>query len=105
MQQKGTITVSVRADGDYWRIGVRDTGPGIPAAMIDKIFEPFQSQFEGGTGLGLALVYQIIQAHGARISAQSQPGAGAEFVLEILHARAARPESQTELADAEVSHG
>src|SRR5512146_1202743 len=105
MQQKGTITVSVRADGGYWRIGVRDTGPGIPAAMIDKIFEPFQSQFEGGTGLGLALVYQIVQAHGARISANSQPGEGAEFFLEILHARAARPESQTEMADAEVSRG
>ena len=105
MSQKGTITVSVRAEGDYWRIGVRDTGPGIPASLVDKIFEPFQSQFEGGTGLGLAIVYQIVQAHGARISAQSPPGNGAEFVLEILHARAAQAESPAEMANAEVSHG
>lgn len=105
LHQKGTITVSVRADGDFWRVGVRDTGPGIPAELIDKIFEPFQTQFEGGTGLGLALVYQIVQAHGARISAHSQPGGGAEFVLEILHARAAQAESQAEMVDAEVSRG
>lgn len=105
MNQKGTITVSIQPAGAYWRIGVGDTGPGIPAGLIDKIFEPFQSQFEGGTGLGLAIVYQIVQAHGAKISAHSAPGSGAEFVLEILHARAAQAESPVEMADAEVSHG
>jgi two-component system, NtrC family, sensor histidine kinase PilS len=102
--QQGTITVSVKPDGDHWRIGIRDTGPGVPAGMVDKIFEPFQSSFEGGTGLGLAIVYQILQAHGARIYVQSTPGCGAEFVVEILNAMAAQPELP-ELADAEVSHG
>jgi two-component system sensor histidine kinase PilS (NtrC family) len=104
MDQKGTITVSLQPAGDYWRVGVRDTGPGIPPAMIEKIFEPFQSQFEGGTGLGLALVYQIVQAHGARIYVRSTPGKGAEFILEILNARALdRPVQQT--AASEVLHG
>lgn len=102
--QKGTITVSVQPAGEHWRIGIRDNGPGVPAAMMEKIFEPFQSNFEGGTGLGLAIVYQIVQAHGAAIYAESAQGSGAEFVLEILNAKAAEPEL-TEMAPAEVSHG
>src|SRR5262245_7259416 len=89
MEGKGTLTVSVRAVGDFLRIGIRDTGPGIAPKIAEKIFEPFQSHFEGGTGLGLAIVYQIVQAHGAQIHVLSKPGSGAEFVLEILHARAA----------------
>ena len=105
MDGKGTITVSIHASGEFWRIGVRDTGPGIPAGMADKIFEPFQSKFEGGTGLGLAIVYQIVQAHGARICALSANGSGAEFVLEILNARAAQAEADTEMLAAEVLHG
>jgi two-component system sensor histidine kinase PilS (NtrC family) len=105
MDGKGTITVSTRAAGDFLRIGIRDTGPGIPAKLVEKIFEPFQSNFEGGTGLGLAIVYQIVQAHGARIFVQSTPGSGAEFVLEILHAKAAEAEPEAAPVDAEVSHG
>jgi signal transduction histidine kinase len=48
---------------------------------VEKIFEPFQSGFEGGTGLGLAIVYRIIQAHDARITVRSEPGKGTEFTL------------------------
>jgi two-component system, NtrC family, sensor histidine kinase PilS len=105
MHGKGTITVSVRAAGDFLRIGIRDTGPGIAPNLTEKIFEPFQSQFEGGTGLGLAIVYQIVQAHGARIFAQSTLGSGAEFILEILHARAASVEPDDVPLNQEVSHG
>lgn len=105
MQGKGTITVSVRAVGDFLRVGVRDTGPGIPPNLTEKIFEPFQSRFEGGTGLGLAIVYQIVQAHGAKIYVQSKLGSGAEFILEILHARAAEVVQEEPPVNAEVSHG
>ena len=111
MSGKGTITVSVRAAGDFLRVGIRDTGPGIPPNLTEKIFEPFQSNFEGGTGLGLAIVYQIVQAHGAKIYVQSQLGSGAEFILEILHAKAAEAEPESAPTptptpmSAEVSHG
>ncbi len=105
MNGKGTITVSVRAVGDFLQVGIRDTGPGIAPNLTEKIFEPFQSQFEGGTGLGLAIVYQIVQAHGAKIFVRSTPGSGAEFVLEILHAKAAEIESEIAPISAEVSHG
>ncbi|HKD82526.1 MAG TPA: ATP-binding protein [Candidatus Angelobacter sp.] len=104
MGGKGTITVSVRTAGDFLRIGVRDTGPGIPPQLAEKIFEPFQSQFDGGTGLGLAIVYQIVRAHGAKIFVQSAPGRGAEFILEILHAKAAAEPEPAPLST-EVSHG
>lgn len=107
MNGKGVITVSVREVGNFLRVGIRDTGPGIPPNMTEKIFEPFQSNFEGGTGLGLAIVYQIVHAHGAKIFVQSQPGRGAEFILEILHAKAAEqePESEPSPLNTEVAHG
>jgi signal transduction histidine kinase len=105
MNGKGTITISVRPAGDSIQVGIRDTGPGIPPNLAEKIFEPFQSHFEGGTGLGLAIVYQIVHAHGAKIFVRSTPGSGAEFVFEILHAKAAEVEPEIAPLRMEVSHG
>jgi two-component system sensor histidine kinase PilS (NtrC family) len=106
MNQQGAITVFVRPAGEFWLVGIGDTGPGVSAKLMDKIFEPFQSNFEGGTGLGLAIVYQIVQAHGAKIWVQSAPGGGAEFVLEILNARAPQePDSPAGAKLEEVAHG
>ena len=51
--------------------------------QIEKIFEPFQSNFEGGTGLGLAIVYQIVQAHEGKVFARSKPGQGTTFILRL----------------------
>jgi K+-sensing histidine kinase KdpD len=53
---------------------------------VEKIFEPFQSQFEGGTGLGLAIVYQIVQAHEGKVWARSKLGHGCTFVLRLRRA-------------------
>jgi two-component system, NtrC family, sensor histidine kinase PilS len=83
MQDGGILTVSVETSGDDWQVNFADTGPGMSPQLIEKIFEPFQSQFEGGTGLGLAIVYQIVQAHEGKVWARSKVGQGSVFVLKL----------------------
>ena len=65
-------------------ITVTDNGPGIPENRIEHIFEPFYSTKKSGSGIGLALAYQIMMAHGGRISASSQPGTRTTFTLEFV---------------------
>ena len=83
MKDGGTLTVSLEALGEDWQIGVTDTGAGMTPQQTEKIFEPFQSNFEGGTGLGLAIVYQIMQAHEGKVWARSKPGKGTTFILRL----------------------
>ncbi|HXM64018.1 MAG TPA: ATP-binding protein [Terriglobales bacterium] len=83
MKTGGTLTVSLESGGEDWQINFADTGPGMSQQLIEKVFEPFQSQFEGGTGLGLAIVYQIVQAHEGKVWARSKLGQGSVFVLRL----------------------
>jgi two-component system, NtrC family, sensor histidine kinase PilS len=91
MKGGGTLTVSVEPSGEDWQIGFSDTGAGMTPQQTEKIFEPFQSNFEGGTGLGLAIVYQIMQAHEGKVWARSKPGQGTTFVLRLHRLDAGRP--------------
>jgi two-component system, NtrC family, sensor histidine kinase PilS len=83
MATGGTLTVSLECGGEDWEVNFADTGPGMSQQIIEKVFEPFQSQFEGGTGLGLAIVYQIVQAHEGKVWARSKLGQGSVFVLRL----------------------
>lgn len=83
MKDDGTLSVSVEIAGNEWQIIFADTGPGINPKIAERLFEPFQSEFEGGTGLGLAIVYQIVQAHEGKVWARSKLGIGSEFVLRL----------------------
>ena len=64
-------------------IEISDTGPGIPAETIDRIFEPFFSKRAGGTGLGLAIARQMVENHGGRIEVESKPGVGTTFRIRL----------------------
>ena len=83
MPSGGTLTVSLESSGEDWQLNFADTGPGMSQQLIEKVFEPFQSQFEGGTGLGLAIVYEIVQAHEGKVFARSKLGQGSVFVLRL----------------------
>jgi signal transduction histidine kinase len=83
----GFITVSADfpSNGEYVRIAVSDTGPGIPESMEGHLFEPFVTtkEFGKGVGLGLSVVYGIVTQHGGTIEMQSASGKGATFVLSM----------------------
>jgi signal transduction histidine kinase len=90
--QGGRITVAagpVPGRPDWTRVAVRDTGSGIPAVHLGRIFErfyrvdPARSREEGGTGLGLAIVRHLVEAHGGSVEAESSLGQGTtiRFVL------------------------
>jgi len=97
----GTLTVSLSLRGAHWEMNFEDTGPGIPPQQTEKIFEPFQSNFEGGTGLGLAIVYQIVQAHEGKVWARSAAGKGTSFVLRLRRMEAASGAAATAAKAAE----
>jgi len=69
------------ADGKFVRIEVADTGRGIPAEDLERIFDPFFSTSREGTGLGLAISREIVESHGGRIEVESRPGRGARFAI------------------------
>jgi two-component system sensor histidine kinase PilS (NtrC family) len=90
MQDGGTLKVAIERLGHDWQVSFTDTGTGMTPQQTEKIFEPFQSNFEGGTGLGLAVVYQIVQAHEGKVWARSKPGQGTTFVLRLRRLDAER---------------
>ena len=88
---EGSVTVGVKREGENLVVvSVTDTGIGIPAGNIDDIFEPFHqldgssTRRYGGTGLGLSLVRQIVEAHGSMLDVHSVEGHGSTFKFPLL---------------------
>ena len=86
----GETSVEIGSRGGQAEIRVNDRGPGVPAALRDRIFEPFYrlpgaSERNGGVGLGLALVKSITERHGGSVRCEDRPGGGASFVITLPH--------------------
>lgn len=107
----GTLTISASASaigtdktlpikpGYYLKIVVQDTGVGIPRKLLTKIFDPYYSTKPHGTGLGLSVVYSIIQKHSGYIFVESRPGIGTTFTIYLP----AIPEEKQESCESDTS--
>jgi signal transduction histidine kinase len=95
----GEVRVTAEPVGSQVEISVQDTGSGIPAQHIDRIFERFfrvpGQSGASGAGLGLAIAKEIVELHGGRLTVQSKEGQGAKFTF-TLSAAAARELSRVQ---------
>jgi two-component system sensor histidine kinase FlrB len=79
----GRLTISIHGDHNMVGLGVRDSGPGIAPALQPRLFEPFVTNREGGTGLGLAVVQAVARAMGGEVKCESRQGEGTLFTLRL----------------------
>ncbi len=96
----GEVVVSAHRVDGRCEVSVADTGPGIPAEHLPRLFErfyrvdPARARDDGGTGIGLAIARSVVEAHGGRIRAESEVGKGSVFTFDLPVAPAAGPETR-----------
>jgi two-component system sensor histidine kinase PilS (NtrC family) len=83
MPDGGRLTVRGRLEEDAYRIEVEDTGIGMGEEEKTRLFQPFKSFFDDGVGLGMAIVYRIVEEHSGRISVESAPGKGTHVIVRL----------------------
>ncbi len=84
MPNGGRLTAEIRDQiPDRVSVILSDTGMGLTASQLERVFEPFHARFKDGTGLGLAISYQIVKSHGGEIRVNSKPGEGASFAIDL----------------------
>ena len=100
----GAIAISTKFTGNFVRIDFSDTGAGIPPENLSRIFEPFftTKQSEGsksGTGLGLSVIYAIIERHGGRIEVSSELNKGTTFTIHLPNIQTVSKAAEAEPAE------
>lgn len=85
------VTGAMLAPRSYARISVRDRGPGVPPEYADRLFDPYFTTKERGSGLGLSVAYAVAKNHDGALTMESRPGAGATFHLYLPFAGADEP--------------
>ena len=99
MPNGGMLELAVRAKPlDRFEIEVSDTGPGIPDAVMARLFQPFVSTKDTGLGLGLVISKRIVDAHGGTILAWNRPEGGSRFTINL-------PIHTGETEDADTARG
>lgn len=88
MSEGGTLSVVGRLLDDVYRLQVKDTGRGMSEEQRANLFHPFHSFFDSGTGIGMAIVYRIVQEHGGHLGVESRPGLGTTITVELPAATA-----------------
>jgi len=83
MPQGGVLTVHTAVDDGSYRIVFTDNGRGMSPADLERLFQPFRTNFPSGTGLGMAISYRIVQEHGGRIDVTSNVGAGTAITVAL----------------------
>jgi signal transduction histidine kinase len=83
MPNGGELTIQAALEPGGISLSLIDTGKGMTAEVLAKVFQPFFTTRPGGNGLGLATTRKIIEAHGGRIEVQSEPGRGTKFTLHL----------------------
>jgi signal transduction histidine kinase len=83
MPQGGTLRLSCRREGDGALVTVRDQGPGIPTDIRDKVFNLYFTTKKGGSGIGLAMAYRVVQLHHGSVEFTSVAGQGTTFYLRL----------------------
>jgi signal transduction histidine kinase len=79
----GRVVVQIEQTDGFARIAVLDSGPGVPAELLPRIFDPYFSTHDAGTGLGLPIARRIAEEHGGGITARNRPEGGLEVVVTL----------------------
>lgn len=83
MKQGGSLTIRTGADTGWIHISFSDTGGGMSDEAMARIFEPYFTTKEGGSGLGLMITQRIVRAHGGEVLIESDPGKGLKLTIRL----------------------